>query len=126
MTNRNKYDIYARMLRTCERGANKTNLMYNARVNYPVLQTFLDELISNGLIEVQKKDKRNMYFSSENGRKYLQHFGMVRELTNKRITEGHAQPIGKILEPSLRTYRSSNSFPAKIRSKHKPTAARVR
>jgi predicted transcriptional regulator len=106
------------MIRTCEKGANKTNLMYYARVNYPVLQTYLDELISNGLIEVQKKDKRSMYFSSENGRKYLHHFGRVRELTNKENFRRPRKLTAKTLEPNFRKYRSSDTFPVKIRSEN--------
>jgi len=98
-TNRNKYDIFAKMLKTCEEGVSKTNLMYDARVNYPVLQAFLNELISTGLIEVNKTEKRKIYLSSENGRKYLRHYNSMKELISKE----NNRTLNRILTKTVRT-----------------------
>ncbi len=66
--NRRQADIVADVLRSCGRGETKTRIMYKANLSYPLLQKYLNLLITNGL--VLKRDYQ--YRISRLGRDYLQ------------------------------------------------------
>lgn len=68
-TKRGRVEIAADMLRVCSTGATKTEIVYQANLNFKVLKTYLALLIPAGLL---KQDGRR-YYTTGAGEEYIYH-----------------------------------------------------
>lgn len=73
---RSRMDILANILREAVGGAKKTHIMYRCNLSFRQLQTYLDLLLSTGLLrtisEEEKSSKLNLLETTIKGRAFLQ------------------------------------------------------
>jgi predicted transcriptional regulator len=70
---RTKYEIRAEMLRAAKGGCNKTRLVYNAYLNFDIVNPHLTALIDNGLLVRQGK----RYLTTNSGLEYIGHVDAI-------------------------------------------------
>lgn len=68
---RSKAQIMSDILEICIDGANKTKIVYNANLNFKMLNSYLDALTKKGLIHL-RKDHGNEYVTTEEGIRMLE------------------------------------------------------
>ncbi|MCX8206800.1 MAG: winged helix-turn-helix domain-containing protein [Methanothrix sp.] len=68
---RSKVQIMSDILEICIDGANKTKIVYNANLNFKMLNSYLDALTKKGLLHV-RKDQGNEYVTTEEGIRMLE------------------------------------------------------
>jgi len=74
---RGEIDIFAEILCLAnEGGIKKTPIVYQANLNFKILDIFLSELLERGLIEV----KDQVYETTDRGIKFLYHYGEIKKL----------------------------------------------
>ncbi len=74
---RSEYDIFAEILYLAnEGGIKKTSIVYQANLNFKIIEGFLSELLERGLIEV--KDK--IYETTDSGITFLHHYEELKKL----------------------------------------------
>lgn len=74
---RGEIDIFAEILYLAnEGGVKKTSIVYQANLNFKIIEGFLSELLERGLIEV--KDK--IYETTDRGITFLQHYEELKKL----------------------------------------------
>ena len=74
---RGEIDIFAEILCLAnEGGVNKTSIVYQANLNFKILDIFLSELLERGLIEV----KDQVYETTDRGIKFLHYYGEIEKL----------------------------------------------
>ncbi|GAG99814.1 unnamed protein product [marine sediment metagenome] len=74
---RGEIDIFAEILCLAnEGGIKKTPIVYQANLNFKILEGFLSELLERGLIEV----KDQIYETTDRGIKFLHHYGEIEKL----------------------------------------------
>jgi len=74
---RGEIDIFAEILCLAnEGGIKKTPIVYQANLNFKILEGFLSELLERGLIEV----KDNIYETTDRGVKFLHYYGEIEKL----------------------------------------------
>ena len=66
---RDRTHINADILRVCLPGAKRTQIVYQANLNFKVLKVYLGRIISAGLLE----ESNNHYYTTDAGRKYIYH-----------------------------------------------------
>jgi predicted transcriptional regulator len=69
-TKRDKLRIILDILHTCQEGASKTNIVYQANLNFRTVTNYLDLLIDKGMIEVVK-DSTTVYKTTQKGSKLM-------------------------------------------------------
>jgi predicted transcriptional regulator len=69
MTKRSKHEILAEILTICQKGANKTRIVYQANLNFSTVGPHLKTLTANGYI-VMGEDR--IYRSTPAGERYLE------------------------------------------------------
>ncbi len=72
---RNNLDICADLLQIARSGARKTHLVYQANLNFSIAGRYLERLVGDGLITIEK----GHYFTTEKGVEFLNRYD---ELTN--------------------------------------------
>jgi predicted transcriptional regulator len=77
-TKRDKLSIILDILRTCTDGASKTNIVYQANLNFRTVTTYLDLLIGKGMIEVVQ-DSTIVYKTTPKGAKLMKDLKTVQE-----------------------------------------------
>ena len=68
---RSTNDIIFMILGTCQGGASKTRIVYQAKLNFRTVNPYLDLLIKNELLEVRQSGIAP-YITSEKGAKILE------------------------------------------------------
>ena len=77
---RSREEILAQILNTCQEGASKTRVVYQANLNFKTVEPYLDLLIKNNLLEVQNGEKK-MYETTEKGESLLEAINQVNQLS---------------------------------------------
>ncbi len=67
---RSRYQIISQILEVCIGGANKTQIVYQANMNFKNASLYIDSLIDNGMINV-KQGKKKVYETTEKGIGFL-------------------------------------------------------
>jgi predicted transcriptional regulator len=73
-------DIIADILSNAEGGKNITDIMYNTRLSYAHMKTYLKMLTENGLL-AQETSGKKAYRTTEQGAEYLELYSRIRDLT---------------------------------------------
>lgn len=72
-------DIIADILSNAEGGDNITDIMYNTRLSYAHMKTYLKMLIENGLL-TQDSPAKKVYRTTAKGVEYLEVYRRIRDL----------------------------------------------
>ena len=75
---RSREEILAQILNTCQEGASKTRVVYQANLNFKTVNFYLETLIGNNLLEV-KTDKNVLYETTQKGANLLESINRVNE-----------------------------------------------
>jgi predicted transcriptional regulator len=75
---RDKLNIILDILRTCVDGASKTNIVYQANLNFRTVTNYLDLLVDKGMIEV-RQDSNVMYMTTKRGLSVMKDLKSIRE-----------------------------------------------
>lgn len=86
MTRRNDLDICADILRTARTGAKKTQIVYQANLNFKIVEKYLKRLIDNGLLKVEGRN----FTTTRKGVRFLDQYrtlvAPISEMMEKEIT----------------------------------------
>lgn len=77
---RSKNRIISEILTVCLEGANKTRIVYQVNLNFRTVNTYLDLLIKNSMIEVSEEATKT-YKTTEKGRELLSSYERVKDET---------------------------------------------
>lgn len=83
--NRNGVDIIARMLRTSDEGATRTQLMYRVNLSFKLLERYLGTIIALNLVDIGQVNGRQSYRTNQKGHQFLKHY---RALTKMMYPDG--------------------------------------
>ena len=75
---RSREEILAQILNTCQEGASKTRVVYQANLNFKTVNFYLETLIGNNLIEV-RTGKNVLYETTQKGANLLESINRVNE-----------------------------------------------
>jgi predicted transcriptional regulator len=78
MGKRDKIEIIAEILGLCSEPKTKTHVMYGTNLSWKMLQHYLSELQSRGLLEIHNESSR--YITSQRGREFLEKWREIKEL----------------------------------------------
>jgi predicted transcriptional regulator len=76
MMRRSKNRIISEILDVCRTGANKTRIVYQANLNFNIVNPYLDLLIKNDLLEV-KPGKNASYETTDKGISFLDNLNQI-------------------------------------------------
>jgi predicted transcriptional regulator len=101
---RSRLDIIADILRAAEKNAKKTQIMYQANLNYKVLQKYLTEILGSSLIYFE--EEKRLYVLTDKGKEFLTTYqGYYR--TNKHLKKWQSEAhIKKNILEKLSSSRS--------------------
>ena len=85
MKYRNRTEIASYMLDIALGGANKTKIMYKAFLSHDQMKQYLELLLSNGLLEL---DKNQIYRTTEKGMRFLKIYQELSKLSPQLSTSG--------------------------------------
>lgn len=74
MARRNDLDICADILRVALTGANKTRIVYQANLNFKIVEKYLQRLVSNGLLQVTINRR---FLTTRKGTQFLEQFQVL-------------------------------------------------
>ncbi len=77
---RSKLEIIIEILKSALEGSNKTKIVYGTNLNFKVAERYISELKALGLLEVEHKDGKKVYVTTEAGREFLKKFEKLGEL----------------------------------------------
>ena len=77
---RSKNRIISEILNVCLEGANKTRIVYQVNLNFRTVNTYLDLLIKNSMIEVTAAATKT-YKTTERGKELLSSYERVKDET---------------------------------------------
>jgi predicted transcriptional regulator len=75
---RSREEILAQILNTCQEGASKTRVVYQANLNFKTVNFYLETLIGNNLLEV-RTGKNVLYETTQKGANLLESINRVNE-----------------------------------------------
>jgi len=75
---RDRVEIMAEILGLCSEPRNKTHVMYGTNLSWKMLQHYLSELQSRGLLEVH--DNSTRYVTSKRGLDFVEKWKEIKEL----------------------------------------------
>jgi len=75
---RSREEILAQILNTCQEGASKTRVVYQANLNFKTVNFYLETLIGNNLIEV-RTGKNVLYETTQKGANLLESINRINE-----------------------------------------------
>jgi predicted transcriptional regulator len=78
---RSKNKIISEILDICLEGANKTRIVYQVNLNFRTVNSYLDLLINNSMIEVSGEAKK-IYKTTERGRELRNNYDRVKDETD--------------------------------------------
>ena len=80
---RDRLEVIADILAEALYGANKTQIMYRANLNFLRINRYFSELLDSNLIsKVNSSDGRVFYRTTEKGRAFLKAMRRIKELTS--------------------------------------------
>ena len=71
MSRRNDIDICADILKTARSGVNKTRIVYNANLNFNIVEKYIRRLVDNGLLQL---DDGRTFLTTEKGVQFLHRY----------------------------------------------------
>ncbi len=78
---RDSKDIEAAILRIAETGAKKTQLVYQANLNFKIVKRYLERLIEQGYLDHIVLDSRNSLFqTTSRGQEFLRRYAALTNL----------------------------------------------
>lgn len=77
---RSKNKIVSEILKVCLEGANKTRIVYQVNLNFRTVNSYLDLLIKNSMIEVIAAATKT-YKTTERGKELLSSYDRVKDET---------------------------------------------
>lgn len=78
---RSKNKIISEILDICLEGANKTRIVYQVNLNFRTVNSYLDMLIKNSMIEVSG-DAKKIYRTTEKGKELRSNYDRVKGETD--------------------------------------------
>jgi len=90
---RTKFEIMAEILRIDRKGTIKTRIVYNANLNFLVLDQYVKELQRSGLIENGVEDS-GVLRTTEKGMRYLKRYDEFRHFLDDLVSESPADSFG--------------------------------
>jgi predicted transcriptional regulator len=78
---RSKNKIISEILDICLEGANKTRIVYQVNLNFRTVNSYLDMLIKNSMIEVSG-DAKKIYKTTEKGKELRSNYDRVKGETD--------------------------------------------
>jgi predicted transcriptional regulator len=69
---RNDLDICADILRVAKTGAKKTQIVYQANLNFKIVKKYLERLIDNGLLDPASESR--FYTTTNRGANFLEQY----------------------------------------------------
>jgi len=78
---RSKNKIVSEILKVCLEGANKTRVVYQVNLNFRTVNSYLDLLIKNSMIEVITAAPTKTYKTTEKGKELLSSYDRVKDET---------------------------------------------
>lgn len=78
MKYRSRTEITSQILTVASGGVTKTKIMYKAFLSYAQLKEYLDVLVTNGLLDYNKKDE--IFKTTEKGLRFLKIYVQLSEL----------------------------------------------
>jgi predicted transcriptional regulator len=79
---RDKLQIILDILDTCVKGANKTKIVYQANLNFKMVNIYLDILTNNGLLELDKEQSK-VYLTTNKGKDLLKDLKQIYDKLDK-------------------------------------------
>lgn len=70
---RSRLEILYLVLKSCEKEASKTQITYDARINFRISIQYLKMLEERNLVKTQQVGSRSVYKLTEKGRRLLHH-----------------------------------------------------
>ena len=98
---RSPMEMVCDILKVVSDGPTKpTHILYKANMSWKVLSSYLDYLISNGMLdkEDQEGGKRSIYRLTIKGRKVLRLYDGLKESLNGTITFETSEELGRMVE----------------------------
>lgn len=75
---RNSLEITAEILQIAKEGAKKTHVVYGANLNFRLLEQYLEDLESQGLV-TKHVERRGLIKTTEKGIRFLKHYKEFRQ-----------------------------------------------
>ncbi|MCD6443935.1 DNA-binding protein [Candidatus Bathyarchaeota archaeon] len=92
-------EILYLILKSCEKGASKTQITYDARINFRISMRYLDLLEERNLVQIQQVGDRSIYKLTENGSRLLNHLEEVVKLLQQRPCPYREAHLRRIRDP---------------------------
>ena len=73
MARRNDLDIFADILSVARNGARKTRIVYNANLNFKIVEKYLSRLREKGLLE----ERERSHFTTRKGIRFLEQYKLL-------------------------------------------------
>jgi predicted transcriptional regulator len=81
---RGEVEIMRDILEVCQKGANKTKIVYNSNLNFCRLEKYLRLLLSLGFVAVEEKSGRSIaYKTTKAGLNFVSGFSKTQEILEK-------------------------------------------
>jgi len=89
MKKRTSPEIIAEILSLCKSPQRKTRLLYAANLSWRMLNQYLDQIQSLGLLEIQNSPLK--YLTTQKGLKFLEKWKVIAEITMYTHVNGDAK-----------------------------------
>jgi predicted transcriptional regulator len=83
---RDKLQIILDILDICVKGANKTKIVYQANLNFKMVNIYLDILTNDGLLDLDK-DQSKLYVTTNKGKDLLKDLKQIYNKLEKYSSE---------------------------------------
>lgn len=77
---RDKKDIEAAILRIAETGAKKTQLVYQANLNFKIVKAYLKRLIEQGYLDHLVHGRDSLFHTTSRGKEFLRRYDALTNL----------------------------------------------
>jgi predicted transcriptional regulator len=77
---RSRDTIISQILDICVNGACKTQIVYQANLNFRTVNPYIELLTSNGMIDAKKENKQISYKTTDRGLELLDNYRQVRDM----------------------------------------------
>jgi predicted transcriptional regulator len=82
LVKRSKYQIISQILEICIGGAGKTEVVYQANLNFRNAGLYIDSMINSGLLSIKQENGRK-YETTEKGLKFLENLKTMDDCLSK-------------------------------------------
>jgi predicted transcriptional regulator len=80
-------EILVDILSTCREPVNKTRIIYKCNLNFIMGQKYLGILLGSGLINLTNNKTKELFTTTEKGRKFIEYYGHMENLMIDKQTE---------------------------------------